>query len=247
MSPRDEVRATGADEWDDAATRDGQSSDEQEHDARRVTDAYGVALVVLLFSVLGLVASGALIGNAAVYAAVALQMVALAVTLRVSGVRRAWLMAAAPVLFVVFAGALVSAAFWGRTGDIIAQFAWLILVLSTVVAITKRLSSYRRITMQMILGLLCIYLLTGITFALGYGIISTLDPAAFSASMGGISGALYLSFITLTTVGFGDLVAVTPIARAAVVTEAILGQLYLVSVVSLAVGRLGAVRRQASH
>lgn len=215
-------------------------------DARKEVDAYGVALAVLLVSVLGLVGSGALIGNLTVYVAVVLQMVALAVTLRVSGVRRAWLMAGAPVLLVIFAGAIAGAAFWGRTGDIIAQSAWLALVLSTMVAIARRLRDYRRITMRMILGLLCIYLLTGIGFGLMYGIIVTVDPSAFSASLGGISGALYLSFITLTTVGFGDVVAVHPVARAFVVAQAILGQLYLVSVVSLAVGRLGSTRA-SSH
>lgn len=242
MSQRDSVHEE-AEVGVDAGASLGLPRDEGDHDARIVTDAYGVALAVLLVSVFGLIVSGALIGNAAVYAAVALQMVALAVTLRVSGVQRAWLLAAAPVLLAVFVGAIVGAAYWGETGDIIAQLAWLVLVLSTVVAIVKRLSGYRRITMQMILGLLCVYLLTGITFGLVYGIIATLNPGAFSASTRGVSGTLYLSFVTLTTVGFGDLVAVSPLARAAVVAEAILGQLYLVSVVSLAVGRLGAQRQ----
>lgn len=222
----------------------GQDADESELDARQVTDAYGVALAVLLVSVLGLIAAGGLVGNVAVYAAVVLQMVALAVTLRVSGVRRAWLLAGAPVLLAVFFGAIVGVAMWGQTGDIVAQVAWLLLVLSTVVSIAKRLSGYRRINMRLILGLLCIYLLTGISFGLAYGIIATVNPAAFSAPMDGLSGALYLSFVTLTTVGFGDVVAVSPVARAFVVAQAILGQLYLVSVVSLAVGRLGASRAQ---
>ena len=242
MSWGDSAGDVAADETGAAIPDTKQDADEVEPDARLVTDAYGVALAVLLFSVLGLVAAGGLAGNAAVYAAVVLQMVALAVTLRVSGVRRAWLLAGAPILLAVFFGALVGVALWGQTGDVVAQVAWLLLVLSTVISIAKRLSGYRRINMRLILGLLCIYLLTGISFGLAYGLIATVNPAAFSAPMGGISGALYLSFITLTTVCYGDVVAVSPLARAFVVAQAILGQLYLVSVVSLAVGRLGTDR-----
>jgi voltage-gated potassium channel Kch len=55
---------------------------------------------------------------------------------------------------------------------------------------------------------------------------------------------LYFSFATLTTVGYGDLVAATDLGRSLAVSEALIGQIYLVTVVALIVGNLrpGAVR-----
>jgi voltage-gated potassium channel Kch len=55
---------------------------------------------------------------------------------------------------------------------------------------------------------------------------------------------LYFSFATLTTVGYGDLVAATDLGRSLAISEALIGQIYLVTVVALIVGNLrpGAVR-----
>ncbi len=54
---------------------------------------------------------------------------------------------------------------------------------------------------------------------------------------------LYFSFTTMTTVGFGDLTAAGDAGRMLAITEALLGQLYLVSVVALIVANLGRTRR----
>jgi voltage-gated potassium channel Kch len=52
-----------------------------------------------------------------------------------------------------------------------------------------------------------------------------------------VRGSLrYFSIVTITTVGFGDIYALSPLARATVATEAIVGQLYLVVLVSRLVG-----------
>jgi voltage-gated potassium channel Kch len=47
---------------------------------------------------------------------------------------------------------------------------------------------------------------------------------------------MYFSFVTLTTVGFGDVVPVDPVARAAMILEALIGQFYLVVLVARLVG-----------
>jgi hypothetical protein len=52
----------------------------------------------------------------------------------------------------------------------------------------------------------------------------------------------YFSTITVTTVGFGDIVPVTPAARLATGLEAIMGQLYLAVVIAILVGRVGSRR-----
>ena len=66
-----------------------------------------------------------------------------------------------------------------------------------------------------------------------------------AATAGTFSGPLtfndevYFSFVTLTTIGYGDIVAANDLSRGLAIFEALLGQLYLVTVVSLVVGNLG--------
>ena len=57
---------------------------------------------------------------------------------------------------------------------------------------------------------------------------------------------LYFSFITQTTVGYGDFSAATDLGRTLAVLDALLGQLYLVTVLALLVGRMAASTRAAS-
>jgi hypothetical protein len=54
----------------------------------------------------------------------------------------------------------------------------------------------------------------------------------------------YFSIVTLTTVGFGDITAVSGVARTLVALEALIGQIYLVTVVAVVVGHLGVARRR---
>ena len=58
---------------------------------------------------------------------------------------------------------------------------------------------------------------------------------------------LYFSFSTLATVGFGDLVAGTNLGRMLAVTEALFGQMYLVTIVALLVGKFGRGRSSAER
>ena len=55
---------------------------------------------------------------------------------------------------------------------------------------------------------------------------------------------VYYSFTVLTTTGFGDLTAGTPVGRALAVVEMLVGQLYLVTVIGLVVGNFTGRRRQ---
>jgi hypothetical protein len=98
-----------------------------------------------------------------------------------------------------------------------------------------------RITMQMVWAGLAVYLLLGMAYAYAHGLISSLVDGAYTSELG-FNNALYLSFVTLTTVGFGDVTPVAELAQAVIVSEAILGQLYLVSVIALLVGNLGRSR-----
>jgi hypothetical protein len=104
-----------------------------------------------------------------------------------------------------------------------------------------------RVRLAAVLGVLCLYLLLGMFFAFGYGAIDRLGGHPFFA--GGqaatASNCLYFSFTTLTTVGFGDFVARADLGHSLAVFEALIGQIYLVTVVSLIVSNLGRPTRAA--
>jgi uncharacterized membrane protein len=90
-------------------------------------------------------------------------------------------------------------------------------------------------------GVLCVYLLIGSLFAFLYGIVNNLaaEPFFASAAHPDTSDFLYFSFATLTTVGYGDLAAATDLGRSLAIAEALIGQIYLVTVVAVIVGGLG--------
>jgi hypothetical protein len=105
----------------------------------------------------------------------------------------------------------------------------------------------RGVTLHTMFGVLCIYLLIGSLFGFVYGIVSSVGSEDFFAQPGDVDTTknfLYFSFVTITTVGYGDLTAGTSLGRSLGISEALLGQIYLVTVVAAIVGGLSR-RRQA--
>lgn len=217
-------------------------SDTSRLEERGVRDAYGIALLLVLVSTLALIAAGTPVASPLTVGASLLQVVALVVTLRVSGVHRRWSTIGAIVAVALFIGAVAAVAILGPDARTPGIALWLALTLVTIGAIAKRLATYRCINLQMILGLLVIYLLLGVVFGLSYLLVTVNVPTAFVQGEQGVSGCLYFSYVTLATLGYGDVTPAIPLARAIAVAEAVVGQLYLVSVVSLAVSRLGSTR-----
>ena len=105
-----------------------------------------------------------------------------------------------------------------------------------------RLMRLRGVTLQTVAGALAIYLLLGIVFAWLYAFFDqTSDDPFFTGVAGAVTqgSRVYFSFTALTTTGFGDLAAATDVGRALVVLEMLIGQLYLVTVIGVLVGRFG--------
>jgi voltage-gated potassium channel Kch len=77
-------------------------------------------------------------------------------------------------------------------------------------------------------------------WAFTFGAIGAIQAQDFFAQPvdATLADYLYFSFVTLTTTGYGDLTAASGLGRAVAVLEALLGQLYLVTVVSVIVSRL---------
>ncbi|MBE9029588.1 two pore domain potassium channel family protein [filamentous cyanobacterium LEGE 11480] len=88
----------------------------------------------------------------------------------------------------------------------------------------------QQVTVDTIRGSICVYLLIGFIWAFLYGIVASLDAQAFSTSILNATSSygeiIYFSFVTLTTLGYGDILPVSPIARMLANLEAIVGQLY---------------------
>jgi hypothetical protein len=102
------------------------------------------------------------------------------------------------------------------------------------------------VTVQSVFAAVSIYLVIGMVYAIVDATWSKLTGQSFFAQNADptLSQYTYFSFITLCTVGYGDLTPATATARALAVSEGLLGQLYLVTVIALVVSNLG--RRRAS-
>ncbi|NEO84883.1 MAG: two pore domain potassium channel family protein [Spirulina sp. SIO3F2] len=100
---------------------------------------------------------------------------------------------------------------------------------SATLLILRGIVRTSRVTMDTVRGGICVYLLLGYFWAVLYIIVETLDPQAFSSPLlvdNTSTQMIYYSFVTLTTLGFGDIVPVSPMASTLTILEALLGQLY---------------------
>jgi hypothetical protein len=115
---------------------------------------------------------------------------------------------------------------------------------AVVVGVVRNLRARQAVTLEAVFGVLCVYLLVGMLFAFVDGSIDRLGGAPFfaSAQQASVSNCLYFSFVTLTTVGYGDFVARTNLGHTLSIAESLTGQIYLVTVVSLIVANLGRSR-----
>jgi hypothetical protein len=95
------------------------------------------------------------------------------------------------------------------------------------------------------MGAICIYVLLGMMFAFVYAAIDAISSGPFFVQTADATPPdfLYFSFITQTTVGYGDFTASGDLGRALAVLEALTGQLYLVTIIAVLVSRLSARAR----
>jgi hypothetical protein len=114
------------------------------------------------------------------------------------------------------------------------------LVAVAPIAIAGSVVRRRVIDLRTILAALCVYVLLGMLWAFVYIAVGEFGPSPFFAQPVDPTSAdfLYFSFMTQLTVGYGDLTAAANVGRAGAVLEALLGQIYMVTVVALLVSRL---------
>jgi hypothetical protein len=169
--------------------------------------------------------------------------------LRAADVRRRLIVATAVVAAAVVALSVVGAA-GGGVGDGATRLMNATLVAfgppAVALGVVRDLRTTGHVRLETVMGVLSLYILIGMLFAFAYGAIDRLGGEPFFA--GGeaatTSHCLYFSFTSLTTVGYGDLVARSDLGHTLAVFEALLGQIYLVTVVSLIVSNLGHAARE---
>lgn len=138
------------------------------------------------------------------------------------------------------AAALFGSGDFGNDSAGIVAFLYVLLTPPAIATgVVKQFREERAVTIHSMFGVLCLYLLIGLVFAVTYATIQDLSRTDFfTTEHAGRDDFLYYSFSTLTTTGYGDLIAATNLGRSLSIAEALLGQVYLVTIVALIVANL---------
>ena len=149
----------------------------------------------------------------------------------------------APAMALTVLGALID------IGWLLAPGSVLVTVLggTSLLMILRFVLTQRRVNSNTIFAAVSVYLLIGIVFGTVFSWMAYVDPAIFDPPQSvetGDSSLFYYSFVTLTTLGFGDISPVSEGARALTVIEALLGQVYLVVLIARLVA-MHIARRQS--
>ncbi len=113
-----------------------------------------------------------------------------------------------------------------------------------ILGVIRSLRARQAVTLEAVFGVLCVYILLGMFFASVYGTIDRFGGNPFFAAgqPATVANCLYFSFSSLTTAGYGDFTARANLGHTLSVSEALVGQIYLVTIVSLIVANLGRSR-----
>lgn len=104
----------------------------------------------------------------------------------------------------------------------------------------------KRVTLDTIVGAICLYILMGLVWTYLYSVMQLVDASTFAraaaegseipgmspAEITGLQPLVYLSFVTMTTLGYGDLVPNSPLAQTACFLQAVFGQFFLAVLVA---------------
>ncbi len=190
--------------------------------------ALTIMLAVLLFVVAPLQAEGIV---AAHNFGIAFGLVLVAAVFIVSGSG----LAVAAILFAI-ALVVVATVLRLRQPSIIDIYleasAWMISGLTLIFVVARAVFAPGQVTFHRIIGAILLYLNIGLIFVALFSFVALLIPNAFAGfaplqdNLAVVSNLIYFSFVTLTSVGYGDIVPLHPYARSLANIEAIIGQLY---------------------
>ena len=131
----------------------------------------------------------------------------------------------------------------------LAKFVNILFFLVIVVSLIRQIATARKVSAGVILGSLAGYLLLGLVFSIFIIFIMQNDPDSFSSppkqnveseAIIGTSVPVYFSFVTMATLGYGDIVPLKPYTRSLATLIAVTGQFYIAIIVALLVGKFSA-------
>jgi Ion channel len=209
---------------------------------QRIHYRFGLVLPLIIVAVFFVMAAPS--GDWARFISVTLQALVLVAATIASKAHRSVITLSVLGAVVGVAGSAAALFGTGEFGNSTAAVVALLYVLVTppvlAIGVLKQFREEGGVTIHSMYGVLCLYLLIGLLFAVAYGAIQDIGSTDFFTTRhAGRDDFLYFSYATLTTVGYGDLVAASNLGRSLAITEALLGQIYLVTVVALIVGNLG--------
>ncbi|MGZ8916507.1 MAG: ion channel [Methylobacter sp.] len=117
----------------------------------------------------------------------------------------------------------------------------LLFSISSAVIAAQHVFGANRVDRNLLFGAMCVYLLMGLIWSILYGLTFQFLPGSFNG-IEGVDGKapmdtlLYYSFVTLASLGYGDITPVAPLARTLAYLEAIGGQLYIAIMLAGLVG-----------
>jgi voltage-gated potassium channel len=105
------------------------------------------------------------------------------------------------------------------------------------------------ISTDRLVGAICVYLLLGVIWSVGYAMVNLISPGSFAGfspmeELGWDSEWLYFSFVTMTTLGYGDILPISATARGLAYMQAVVGQFYIAVLVAGLVGAYVSMRNE---
>ncbi|MFN8174572.1 MAG: ion channel [Solirubrobacteraceae bacterium] len=219
---------------------------EQFAERARSQATYGLVLVLVFVSVVFDLAAPDAGWSRGV--SIVLSGATLLITLWVARAKPRTLRTAAAVIAIALVASITGLAVGGDAAEDSTRIVNVLFIAATPAAIMRDIFRYPEITLRTVFGVLAVYLLIGLFFAALYTAVASLTSGPFFAqgTSGNVADRLYFSFVTITTTGYGDYTPATRVGRSLAVAEALIGQLYLVTLVSLIVGNLGRTRRRGA-
>ena len=218
-------------------------------DRSRYLDRFGLLLTVTVAAVVvkSLIeiraASGELENDAGALVLAVFVASAFLLALRASGLRRPWQrladvivlisLASVVVLVVADAASDVDVTRYRRDIPPILRAAFGTL---TPIAVIWRVGSHRRVTSGTLIGAISAFLLIALAFSDIFVAIDVVQSAPFFGEPESSTRFMYFSLVTITTLGYGDLAPATDLGGLAANTEAVIGQVFLVTFIGLLVG-----------
>ncbi len=147
--------------------------------------------------------------------------------------------------FLVINGLLVVLAIWADVFlnlQIIRSLAWMFLIVflfAITITLIIHVSASKRVNPNIIFSAINGYLLLGIISSLALLIIDafTATPILTNLRPNNLSDYVYFSFVTLTTLGYGDMAPISPASRVLAMMLATTGQLYIAILIAMLVGK----------